>query len=620
MPGTSVVVSCDTLSASRLAESHRELKYKDGYDAWNLLFSPSVAVSFSGYSGYPIYCSDEDNLLILLEGLIYDATDTEIHSLLLEISENYRDQRDYKSIVTNFIDGFDGDYLVVLYFKKEDRMIIFNDRWGRLPVFFLQYDQVFALSRELKFLLYWIPSIEFDPFAIAEFLTLEYTLGEKTLVKGIRRMQPASLLQIERWNGRLVVTNEALLPVNFDTVDLGLTREQILHECVTRSLRAFSARVKRLQEKGFTIVADLTGGYDTRAVFVGLCNTGADFTAYNDVYTEVWPGGYGGCDESRVARELANLFDRKLVECSTQHPVDDFSTMRQLTYLTDGMVNCFTTLVCYFDDVEREKSLTRPVARFMGFGASCFIRHPYRLKKPYSNLAALLADDAYISPTMGIPAAYACAMMKLKKDEFRMSLDRELGLLPERDDEGRIRHLYFEYYNKLVNGGENRHRLFTWTVVPLWGKDLFSFGTRNIPSNLVGYRFYIDFLRLLDHRSLKVPIHDGYVRLDSPLSVLFYDAKMNLGETLRYNRYTFKAYVWLTSVLRRCKKSDGNHERLIQEVQEICKKGAARVGNIDEVALNRFLRSSPSSMQVYRLLTVLFYLKEIEQRFGNKIV
>jgi asparagine synthase (glutamine-hydrolysing) len=188
MPGASVVVGYDSLSASRLAESHRDLEYKDGYDTRSLLSSPNVAISFSGYNGYPSYCYEDETLLILLEGLIYDATDTEIHSRLLEISQDYRDRRHYKSTITNFIDGSDGDYLVLLYFKKEDRMIIFNDRWGRLPTFFLQHDQVFALSRELKFLLHWIPSIGFDPFAIAEFLTFGYTLGEKTLVKGIRRM------------------------------------------------------------------------------------------------------------------------------------------------------------------------------------------------------------------------------------------------------------------------------------------------------------------------------------------------------------------------------------------------------------------------------------------------
>lgn len=406
----------------------------------------------------------------------------------------------------------------------------------------------------------------------------------------------------------MVVADEALLPVNFDTVDLGLTREQILHECVTRYNRALSARVKKIQEKGFTIVADLSGGFDTRAVLAGLCNEGANFTTYTDLWR----------DETPVARELANLFNRELVQCSAQHPVDVSSTMRQLTYLTDGMVNSFTNLVCYSNDVEREKNLTHPAARFMGFGGE-FIRHPYRLKRPYRNLATLLADDAYIGYPGGMPATYACAMMKLEKDEFRKSLDCELDRFPEKDDEDKIRHFYFEYYNKLVNGGENRHRLFTWTVEPLWGKDLLSFEMRNIPQNLVCVRFFIDFLRLLDYRSLQVPIYGGYVRLDSPLSVLFYDARMNLRQMLQYNRYSFKAYMRLTSALRRYKKKDSDYERLIEEARETRKKSVACVDYIDEAALNRFLRSSPTSMQIYQLLTVLFYLEEIERRFGVKI-
>lgn len=54
--------------------------------------------------------------------------------------------------------------------RGEEKIIVFNDRWGRLPVLFFSEKRIFALSRELKFVFHWIPSIEFDSIAIAEFL------------------------------------------------------------------------------------------------------------------------------------------------------------------------------------------------------------------------------------------------------------------------------------------------------------------------------------------------------------------------------------------------------------------------------------------------------------------
>jgi hypothetical protein len=77
--------------------------------------------------------------------------------------------------------------------------------------------------------------------------------------------------------------------------------------------------------------------------------------------------------------------------------------------------------------------------------------------------------------------------------------------------------------------------------------------------------------------------------------------------------------MWMASVLRRFKKNDENYARRAKEASEICKQSVPRIRCIDELAVNSFLRSSPSALQVCQLLTVLFYMAEIERRFGSKI-
>jgi asparagine synthase (glutamine-hydrolysing) len=612
MPGLSAIVSCDTVSPTRLSESYRDLEYRDGFGVRELLSSRNIAISFSGYNGYPSYCFEDENLLILVEGLIYNVTDTRIQSQLLEISQLCIEHRDYKSKITEFITGSDGDFLVLLYLKKDGRTFVFNDRWGRLPTFLFEEERMFAFSRELKFLLHWISSIEFDHFAINEFLMLGYSLGDKTPVEGIRRMRPASLLQLSWTKDQMDFIEDVLLPINFDTIDLGLTKHQIVEKSVELYRLALKTRLEKLREKGYGLIADVSGGFDTRAVFVGLSNENAHFTAINDVHVD--------SDQSNIALKLARLFGRDLVVCFTLNTVEDFAAMREATYLNDMVSNCRIAFRDQLTDAEREKiGFNGPIARFMGMGAGDFMRRPYQLKRPYHTFAGLLAGGAY-NGMHCIPPSYACSIMRLRADEFLANLESELRQYPERNDEGKIKHLYFEYYNKSVNGGENRHRMFNWTVTPLWSKDLLSLEAVNLPLKYVGVRLHIDFMNALDGRALMVPIKGGHVRLSSLLGRLFYDVRLGLGRKLQYNTYCFKAYVLLINLLWRCKKSDSKYARLVAEASKVGERIGAAFDCVDRVAVDGFLKSSPRPTQVYQLLTVLFYLEEIERRFGNKIV
>jgi hypothetical protein len=612
MPGLSAVVSCDTLSPTQLSESDRELEYRDGFEVRALLSVRNMAIRFSGCNGYPSYCFEDENLFILVEGLIYNATDTRIHSQLLEISQLCIEHQDYKSKVTEFITSSDGDFLVLLYFKKEGRIIAFNDRWGRLPTFHLEEERVFALSRELKFLLHWIPSIHFDHFAINEFLMLGYSLGDKTPVEGIRRMRPASLLQLSWTNDQMNFIEDVMLPINFDTIDLGLTKHQIVEKSVELYRLALTARLEKLREKGYGLIADVSAGFDTRAVFIGMSNEDTHFTGINDVS--------GDSDQSNIALELSRLFGRDLVVCFTLNPVEDLAGMREVTYLSDMVSNCRIAFRDQMTDAEREKiGFNGPIARFMGMGAGDFMRRPYQLKRPYHTFAGLLAGGAY-NGMHCVPPGSACPIMRLRADEFLTNLESELQQYPERDDEGKIKHLYFEYYNKSVNGGENRHRMFNWTVTPLWSKDLLSLEAVNLPLKHVSVRFHIDFMNALDARALMVPMKGGHVRLNSPFGRLLYDARLGLERKLQYNTYCFNAYVLFTTLLWRYKKPDSKYRRLVEEASNVCERIGAAINCVDRAAVDVFLKTSPRPMQIYQLLTVLFYLEEIERRFGNKIV
>ena len=601
MPGISVVFGSDTLGRAKIGTSYRDLQYKNNYKITQFFPKDAVVIGFSGYEGYPTRYYEDENVLILLEGLLYDKADPEVDSLLREIADDYHQGKGYKGRIVELIENSDGDFIVLIYLKNEETIIIFNDRWGRLPAFFFTEDRTFAFSREIKFLLHWISSIEFDPIAMAEFLIYGYNLGQKTLAKGITRQKPASLLEVKCSSGQICMTEEALLPVDFETIDLGLTRDEAIQQCVKLYKESLSVRVKKIQEIGLPIIADLSGGYDTRAIFGGLCQTHVPFTSCTD-------SPITG-DESRIARQLTDSYNKTLCQCSASHPVHDFSILRNITYLTDCAVNSWTAVSCYYDTLEREKSFVSPTANFMGFGGE-FIRHPYRLKKHYSSLIAILEDAAY---TNYVPPSSALAITKLNQDDFRKSLERDVARFPEKEERDKVKHLYFEYYNKIVNGGEDRHRRFSWTVQPLWGKNLFTYEMKHIPSKLISYKFFIDLLLALDPRLLKVPIYGSNLRLDSHVGRGLYEVSMYLKEILRDNRYTFNLYRWVTRSISRFHRK-GDEYALVTEVRRMCQDRFVSLG-FDETAIEKFLLQSPRRIEIYQLLTLMSYVAEVGRRF-----
>lgn len=607
MPGINIVATNGDLSRQTVMNGYSDTCQQEGDKIEEYFADENAAISCSMYRGYPILTDAEKFFFIVCEGLIYNKTDDIIKHQLAGIAQNYVENKDFKKAIIDFIESSDGDYLIAIHFITLKEIIIFNDRWARLPCFYSAQENVFAFSRSLKFILNIIPKIRFNNVAMSEFLIFGYNLGQKTLVRDVQRMNPASLLRTKWSTQCLEVSCDELAPTDLTTIDSGLTRD----ECVIKSAQLFreslETRVRKTKEIKLDIVIDLSGGYDTRAVFVGLCNLGADFVCHTD---RLVTG-----DESDVAKRLAELYSRKLLIFEADRNSDDIPIMRKLTYLTDCVANCWTTYHCYQDTQKRGAAMRSSVARYMGFGGE-FIRHPFRPKSQYRNLEEMLLNNAY---TNFVQLRDACHITNLNERKFEENIRSEVARFPENTIQDKIKHLYFEYYNKLVNGGEDRHRLFCWTVQPLWAKSLFYFENHEIQPKWINYGFFIDFLRALDPKSLRIPIYGSKVNLNSSVSLKLFSLKVNLKNLIRDNRYFFGLKAWLFTEMERFKRSDSTKMRIEQELVNACQSCKLVSSCLDVSAIKAFCNSRPKSISLYQLLTLVLYIEEIETKFRNKI-
>ncbi|UCD95001.1 MAG: hypothetical protein JSU69_02825, partial [Candidatus Zixiibacteriota bacterium] len=464
-----------------------------------------------------------------------------------------------------------------------------------------------VLSRELKFILHWLPEIRFDRRWMAEFLIFEYNLGDKSLVKGIRSMKPSLLLHASVIDGAVRTVIEQMLPAGFDCDRSALPRKDILRKCADLFMESLECRVKKIQEKDYGIVADLSGGYDSRAVFAGLCNLGVEFLACNDNLTEG--------DEADIARQVARLYGRNLIHFNTDHPLGDLQQMQKITYATDGLVNCLTSLKCFHDDLERERSISGRQSHFMGLGGE-FLRHRYRPIRHYRGLTDMLRGDGF---TNLFRIKDACQIVGIDPSEFRDNIESEIGRYPEKSTTGKVTHLNFERYNKFDNGGENRHRFFSWVVSPFWAKELFQFITMEVRPDKIDYIFCADFLRVLDPRTWEVPLYAGIMGINPLKKFSSFNFKVRLKNALRGNRYLYGVARRLVNKRGRSGAGVNEAARTARQILDLSTESRIVSAYLETGHLHELTSAYPHSLHFYQLLTLVLYIKEIERRFRDRI-
>lgn len=604
MPGTHIILSNTPLSRSQLLLAFDDLKYRHNLQVKEYYCSSNASIALSIYSGYPHLIYQDEHKLIILEGLVYNQTYDQTRASLAAIASDYTGKRDFRDGIRRFIDGCDGDYVVVIYFKTSNEVLIFNDRWARLPSFYTASQGGLVFSREFKYLLHFVDTIRFNRLTMAEFLTIGYNLGDKTLFEGIKRFNPASLIVGDGSFDNL--SCESLFPTDFTTINVGLDRNDILQECVRLFWSSLSSRVSKAAESNLDIVVDLSGGYDSRTIFVALRKLEVPFKCCTDCSI---------ADEGSVARRVAEQYGCNLLAFNANHTNFEVNTARDLTYSTDCMVNYWTTFRCYLDALEREKVLLPPIAHFMGFGGQ-FIRHPFRFKNGYSDFLEMLEDDIY---TSFIRIDEACRILRLRNAEFTDNLRHEVSNFPESTTRDKVKHLNFEYYNKLVNGGENRHRLFSWTIQPLSGKDLFTFAMTSIPPSLPSFVFYIDFLKALDRKSTEVPVYRSKIQLHSKFDFAYLWLWSGLRAKLAENRYILKSKRRLYAGFAKIRKMSLQDNWAKMNIRRALESSRAVPAIMNVNAVNGFLQTDPRGGQLYQLLTLMLYIEAIESRFRGKI-
>ncbi|MBN8981876.1 MAG: asparagine synthase (glutamine-hydrolyzing) [Rhizobiales bacterium] len=192
-----------------------------------------------------------------------------------------------------------GMFAFALWDERNKKLFAARDRFGIKPFYHTQQGGVLYFASEAKALLPFLPEIETDSSALAEYLTFQYTIGTKTLFKGIEQLLPGHSLVVA--NGNIKIAR--YWDVNYE---VDFTRTPRYFEDRFRELIADSMNVHLRAD--VPVGGYVSGGMDSSLVaLLASKHDHRNRLAFHGRFME-----YPGYDESRYAREVTDLADMSL--------------------------------------------------------------------------------------------------------------------------------------------------------------------------------------------------------------------------------------------------------------------------------------------------------------------
>ncbi len=186
-----------------------------------------------------------------------------------------------------------GSYNLFIYNLETNRVLLTNDRFGYLPMYYYVDDNqlIFGSKTECLLASGLMPKIEYDYVTIAEHLFFNYPLSDNTYIKNIRTLQNSTNLYIDSTNLRTV--KYWSMSELYDTKALsGRDSFELFDFALGTAIDKLLSQVKNTSN--FT----LTGGWDSRIVLSYLL---PDYREKLNLYSF----GAAGADDVVIPKYIA---------------------------------------------------------------------------------------------------------------------------------------------------------------------------------------------------------------------------------------------------------------------------------------------------------------------------
>ena len=147
MPGIHTIIDASIETRPEKTEKIKEALPEDYFKIESLIQTPLIFSSISYYDGYPFLSWANDTATVVLEGMIYNRPPEETKQEINKIARYFAEDKNYQSLVRDFVESSDGDYIVQIWDKATNTFLFFNDYFGRMTLYYSCRDKTCILSR-----------------------------------------------------------------------------------------------------------------------------------------------------------------------------------------------------------------------------------------------------------------------------------------------------------------------------------------------------------------------------------------------------------------------------------------------------------------------------------------
>ncbi len=512
MPGISLIAGKNLLNKEKqIAKVLSEQNYLETYKNETLVVDENVFIGSNTYEQYPIKILREENFIIVIEGKIYNKSESCYKDEIIELAKNIS-QEGIENKLSQWLQNSDGDFIIFILNKKTKNIYIFNDIFGRLPLYYKESENKdIVVSRYLNFINRFSEQTDFDRISIAQFLLFGFMINTRTMFENVHHLRPASLLRIK--NNKIQITN--IFRFNFqDRKYTELNPKEIIKNLSV----LFSESCKNRFLNNKLNVVTLSGGLDSRLVASCVYKNKIPFTAVTFRHK------YGSViNDEQIATQLANLFnsDHKIIEIDPPNGNDVYTQLK----LKEGMNSLFTSYLIPF--YQKVNNLFGPDINFItGDNGDKLI---FTLDKPSKKFKSLDELANFIALEHGLLSLDSIKdLCGVEKTEIINEIKTLLNTYSESDLWQKYVHFkVVERPYKFAYQGEDRHRNFFWTLSPFWSFPFYNYFMNCSDISKKKHKLFAELIKYFSPEAIQLPYSNFKSSITSvkgkiALSVLYY--------------------------------------------------------------------------------------------------
>ena len=426
-----------------LLKHEKESYCYDGLDYFVHEDADSFELSSQTPKNYPFRKIDDG---IYLEGYTYNADARLIGQQIQDLLNNGSHQK-----IADLIKTLDGEF-AFLFFQKNEKVTLVNDRWGHLPIYLWKEERNFILSRNISFITKGV-NLSYNRVSMGVMLLMSTTLENDTLWTEVNRISPHSICEINLFSGKI----EECSYYKFDQFEGDISIKAIIPKLKEAVDKSMADRLKNLHNPALS----LSGGLDSRLAAASICEISMDIP----FITHKRPSGIDDpdCAAAKIISSRLGVKDNHTI---VELDKDQYEDILHLTDIKQGLNSASMGHILPFHKYFSDRNWSC-ISDYGGGGKFFRKLYPHTKVNTDSDLVNyILKFHTLVHPKK---AAEICG---LESNVLVEKLRKQIECYPS--TKASDKYAYFMFREVLINWAyeADRQRNYSWVTVPFYSPDV----------------------------------------------------------------------------------------------------------------------------------------------------